>query len=300
MNKPEDKKTEFIKKLLSELTEEGRNQIDEYMVGLTAESAEGQRKQYNFVLASDFVEEAKILRTNWGKMQGLPCGYRAIDKLTLGLVGGEMIIIGGSTSQGKTALAVNMTARIVASGKTALFVTLEMTKAQLTSRMLFVSDSFEDNAVRLALQEEDELDWKSIDGLIGNAVKELGAEIVVIDHLHYFTRELDKVAEDLGRITKEIKKNAQRHNIPIILISHVRKTENGKRATIDDLRGSSYIAQDADIVLMVGRDKEFPNQIAVTCEKNRNRGIADYEPVVLDWHQTKITERDAWWKAAHE
>src|SRR5947208_57303 len=83
-------------------------------------------QQYRFVLASDFIEEAKILRANWGKMQGLSSGYKAIDKLTLGLVPGELVVIGGATSEGKTALAVNMTARIIASGKTALFVTLEM------------------------------------------------------------------------------------------------------------------------------------------------------------------------------
>jgi replicative DNA helicase len=293
-------KVELIKKLVGEIAPEDLALVDEFIVGLTTAQAEAQRKNYQFVLASDYIEEAKILRANWGKMQGLSCGYTSLDKLMLGLVPGELVVIGGETSQGKTALAVNMTARVIASGKTALFVTLEMTKAQLTSRMLFVSDTFEDHAAQLAYQHADELNWQSIDGLVGNAVKELGVELVVIDHLHYFTRELEKVAEDLGRITKELKKNAQRHNIPVILISHVRRTAKGERATIDDLRGSSYIAQDADIVLMVSRNKEYPDQIAVTCEKNRNRGIADYEPVVLDWQQTKITEQgdDQWWKAA--
>lgn len=283
-------KVDLIKKLLGELSPEDRALIDQYLVGMTTAEAEALRKYYNFVLASDYIEKAKILRANWGKMQGLSCGYKSLDALTLGLVPGELIVIGGATSEGKTALAVNMTSRIVRSGKTVLFVTLEMTKEQLTSRMLFVSNNFEDVAAQLAYQKEDELNWQSIDGLIGNAVKELGVELVVIDHLHYFTRELEQVAEDLGRITKEIKKNAQRHEIPVILISHVRKTQKGERATIDDLRGSSYIAQDADIVLMVGRDKEFPNKIGVSCEKNRNRGISNTEPVVLNWYQTRISD----------
>ena len=146
-------------------------------------------------------------------------------------------------------------------------------------------------AALTAFQKNDELDWKHIDGLIERAVKELGVELVVIDHLHYFTRELQNVAEDLGRITKEIKKNAIRHNIPVMLISHVRKSQDGKQTTMEDLRGSSYIAQDADIVLMVGRD--FDNdKLIVTIEKNRNRGF-DYKnnSVDLDFDSTKITEK---------
>ena len=55
-------------------------------------------------------------------------------------------------------------------------------------------------------QKNDELNWKSVDGLIRKAVQEAKVSLVIIDHLHYFTRELDNVAEDLGRITKEFKK----------------------------------------------------------------------------------------------
>ena len=94
------------------------------------------------------------------------------------------------------------------------------------------------------------------------------------DERNYFTRELKNAAEDLGNITKELKKNAIRHNIPIILISHTRKAPDSHttKTGINDLRGSSYIAQDADIVLMVERNmKDFPEDIIVTLGKNRNR-----------------------------
>jgi replicative DNA helicase len=149
-----------------------------------------------------------------------------------------------------------------------------------------------------AFQHKDELNWQDIDGLIGKAVKDFGVELVVIDHLHYFTRELERIAEDLGRITKQFKQNAKAYDLPIMLISHVRKTENGKKATIDDLRSSSYIAQDADIVLMVEQgDPE--NLTQITMEKNRNRGVDRREEnnvMVVKNVETKMVEqrRQSW------
>lgn len=283
-------KLELLTKQIQELRPEDRATLDSSLLGMIGQDAEAQRSQYEFVLASDYLEEARELRLNWGRMQGISSGYKSIDQLTLGFVPGEITVVAGPTSNGKTALAVNMTARMIQQGMTVLFVTLEMTRPQLTSRMMYAVDDFEDFAAQLAFQKVDELNWRSIDGLIASAVRQLDIQIVVIDHLHYFSRELDRLAEDIGRITKELKKNAMRHKIPIILISHVRKTGKGEMATMEDLRGSSYIAQDADIVLMVNRKTQYPNQIAIVCEKNRNRGIAGDGATGLHWYKTKITE----------
>jgi replicative DNA helicase len=198
-----------------------------------------------------------------------------IDHQTLGLVGGEMTIIAGKTSMGKTSLAMNIANNVAKQGHTVLFVTLEMTHAELTSRFMFLNggetDEYYKVSAHIFYQKNDELNWKDIDGLIENAKKQIGAELVVIDHLHYFSREIEHVTQDIGRIAKEVKKNAIRHEVPIILISHVRKVEKGKDATSEDLKDSAAIAQDADIVQMVGRAKDNGNML-VKIEKNRNRG----------------------------
>jgi replicative DNA helicase len=236
----------------------------------------GKENKYQVASMLDYIDEAQERYDNWGKMQGLSTGFPSIDKLTLGLVGGELIIVAGQTSRGKTLLSMNIANNIAKTGKTVLFVTLEMTHAELTSRYMFVnggagSESFGGVAANTLFQANDELDWKDIDGLIKNAKEELNVDLVVIDHLHYFTRELANVAEDLGRITKEFKKNAIRYNIPIILISHVRKMAKDEQLSGESLRGSSLIAQDADIVLLVDRDPET-NAMGVMVDKNRNRG----------------------------
>lgn len=263
-------KVDYIKELISGLKPEERATIDDFLVGKVTADAEKNSAQYDFDLASDYIEDARSLVNSWGKMQGLSSYFPSIDKLTKGFVAGEVIVVGGATSNGKTTLAVNIASRLAANFNRVLFVTLEMTKPQLTSRLMIAHDGFEDMAACLSYQRADEMDWKSVDGLIEKAKRELSVDLVVIDHLHYFTRELQNAAEDLGRITKEFKKNAQRHGLPVILISHTRKGEGND---INDLRGSSYIAQDADIVLMVSRNPEEPEYLKVSCQKNRNRGI---------------------------
>lgn len=236
----------------------------------------GKQNKYQVASMLDYIEEAQDRYDNWGKMQGLSTGFPSIDKQTLGLVGGELIIVAGQTSRGKTLLSMNIANNVAKTGKTVLFITLEMTHAELTSRYMFVngganSPQFGEVAANTLFQANDELDWKDIDGLIQNAKEELNVDLVIIDHLHYFTRELQNVAEDLGRITKEFKKNAIRYNIPIILISHVRKMQKDEQLSGESLRGSSLIAQDADIVLLVDRDPET-NAMGVMIDKNRNRG----------------------------
>lgn len=236
----------------------------------------GIQNKYQVTSMLDYVEASKERYKLWGKMQGIPTGFPSIDKLTLGMVGGELIIIAGPTSRGKTLLSMNIANNVAKIGGRILFVTLEMTHEELTSRYMFTNGGWETEdfslvAANTIFQQNDELDWQDIDGLIKNAKEQLDVDLVIIDHLHYFTRELQNVAEDLGRITKEFKKNAIRYNIPVILISHIRKLAKDEELSGDSLRGSSLIAQDADIVLMVNRDPET-NAMGILIDKNRNRG----------------------------
>lgn len=271
-----------------------------------ANNIDGGNK-YQVTSMLDHIEEAESRFANWGKLQGMSTGFPSIDELTLGLVGGELIIIAGLTSRGKTTLAMNITNNIAKTGKTVLFVTLEMTHAELTSRYMYINGGsgtrdFEEVACNTLFQANDELGWKDVDGLIENARDQLGVDIVIIDHLHYFSRGENNVSEVLGMVTKEFKKNAIRHNIPVILISHVRKLGENEKLSGESLRGSSLIAQDADIVLLVDRDPET-NAMGVMIDKNRNRGkLSDrtknwegkdereINTVYLEFNETKLKD----------
>lgn len=283
---------DFLKLKIDKLNEKKRNELIDYLLGVIKDKHDARAKDFRLESLDQYTDAAKEIAANWGKFQGLSSGYPSLDRLTKGFVSGELTVVAAKTSVGKTALAVNIANNLALNGTPVLFVTLEMTKPQLASRFMYLNggdtEDYAQVASMISLQKTNELDWRSIDGLIGNYCNNFTNGFVVIDHLHYFTRELEKVSEDLGRLTMEFKKNAAEHNVPILLISHVRKG-NGD-ITMEDLRGSSYIAQDADIVLLCGRSDDG-TKLGIRVEKNRNRGFDfnDNETELL-YDKTKISE----------
>lgn len=253
--------------------------IDNRLFGETGEDP----KKIELVAVGEVIDDAKEYTENWGKMVGLSSGLKAIDYNLRGLAPGQLVVIAGETAHGKTALGVNIAVNVALQGVAVLFVTLEITHAEFTARVMKIVDD-EEKVLRLPLlmQKADELDWRDVDHLM-EAAKEEGVGLVIIDHLHFFTREVDRVAEDLGRITKQFKKNARAHNLPVILISHVRKKDNIKKPELsnDALRGSSYIAQDADAVMFVHKISD--DKVMVKTTKNRRGYHFDNDTVELDF-----------------
>lgn len=235
----------------------------------------GEKKKKLIELKSitDYEEAAQERFATWGEMQGMSSGYEIIDNMTKGLVGGELIVIGARTSVGKTQLSTNIAYRVAREGSPVLFVTLEMTKVELTSRIMKIADPMPVTNLPIYYQSAGELDWRDVDQLMGNAIKS-GVKLVIIDHLHYFSRSTENAAQEIGRVTKQFKKNAVEHNVPVILVSHVRKmVGKQKKPTSEDLRDSSFVAQDADIVIMLHKELNNTERVEAFLEKNRNRGI---------------------------
>jgi len=276
---PADYKQKQIKRLqegISELDEDAKDKMLDFLLGMMEDENEKRREEIEILPLSNFTEEAEQIARDWGKITGIKTGYREIDSLTKGFDPGNLIILAGRTSQYKTMLSLNMARKIALQGIPVLFVTLENTKAEIAGRLLKMCESkeeYERISPNIAVQVKDELNWRSVDPLIENFVKMFTNGVVFIDHLHYFSRDTDRTAEALGAVTKEFKKNAIRHRLPIILISHVRKdlTKKNSLPSIDDIRGSSLPAQDADIVLMVGAGNN--NNVIVEIQKNRNKGF---------------------------
>lgn len=228
---------------------------------------------------SDFIEAAKKLYANRGKVQGLSTGIKKVDEMTQGMLGGELILIGGQSHHGKTQLATNIIYNVAKLGKRVTFVTLEMTKPQITERFLQIAgEGNEDSVGELPIdfQEAMHLDYRDISFLTGKA-KKMGSELVVIDHLHYFVRDAENQSNEIGSIVKNFSEFSKVHNIPVILISHVTKLPWNKRPDLNDFRDSSFIGQDADIALMVWADMREKagddNEVELLLRKNRPRGM---------------------------
>lgn len=288
-----EKKT--IQRLFGSLSEEDKQTLWLELSEVMESYGEKEQQKIDLAHISEYQEDIEERARNYGKVIGLKSGYSSLDDLTLGLVDGELVVIGGKTSGGKSLLSANLAVNIAKQGHAILFVTLEMTKPEIGSRMLKIAGG-DIGALPILFQKQDELGYKDIDMLIENAVANK-CKIVFIDHLHYFARSMEHQSEELGKITKELKKNAMRHNVPIVLMSHVRKG-NGRGDTEldnDALRGSSYISQDADIVLFVGKhpdpDVNGNPVFGVKITKNRNRGIRDKDGFMFAFNDLRLTEK---------
>lgn len=224
----------------------------------------------------DFVEDAKKLYANRGKVQGLSTGIKKVDEMTQGMLGGELILIGGQSHHGKTQLATNIIYNVAKQDKRVTFVTLEMTKPQITERFMQVAGTQEIGDLPIDYQEAMNLDYRDISYLVGKAKKQ-GSELVVIDHLHYFVRDAENQSNEIGSIVKNFSEFSKIHDIPVILISHVTKLPWNKRPDLNDFRDSSFIGQDADIAIMVWADmrEKAPDadRVEILLRKNRPRGM---------------------------
>lgn len=238
----------------------------------------GRKKRSARVAIQDYFEEAKEIRKHGGKVQGLSTGFKGTDELTLGLTGGELIIVSGPTSSGKTQLTTHWAYYNAKKGNKVLFVTMEMTKPQMTERFMAVAGNELEDLEHgiIEYQKEDELASVDINYLVADAVKD-GAKMVIIDHLQYFSDDADdNEARQLGRVVKNFKLAAVKYNVPVILIVHITKLKEGKKPTGNDLRGSSLIGQHSDQIILVYRDNR-PGasgiEVEVTNWKNRLRGL---------------------------
>lgn len=227
------------------------------------------------VPVADTVEEAKTRLLEGDQINGLSTGYEDLDLMTRGMAPGEMIVLFGDTSHGKSQLSQNITLNVALEGHKVLFVGLEMTNTENTLRFLqMLGDANELMKLPIIYPKSSTVTYQDIDGLVKKG-KEEGAELVVIDHLHMLTRNIENMANELSLICHEIKRVARSYEVPIILISHINRTGADKGVPkLSHLKGSGSIEQDADMAIAVFRDIDKNSQtLSVVLRKNRNRGM---------------------------
>ena len=219
---------------------------------------------------------------------GITSGFYDLDSLTQGFQKSDLIIIAGRPSMGKTALALNITLNAIQTSKLPiLFFSLEMSKEQIIYRLLAMETNIDQIRLRSGKLLQD--DWVKLTKIIkilsklplfindtcDLSIQNIRSEIktilfeqnqiglIIIDYLQLMQNlniKNDNRVQELSKITRSLKIIAREFNVPIIALSQLsRNVENriDKRPILSDLRESGSIEQDADMVLMLYRNKYY-------------------------------------------
>lgn len=232
------------------------------------------------------IAHIEFLFKNKGKLTGIETGFQDLDRITHGLQKGDMIVVAGRPSMGKTTLAMNLAQAAFLSGEMVLVFSLEMPKQQLMNRLMcslggipqdrmkrgnMVDEDWAKLTAAASKMKEhganlyiDERSFVTSEQLLSRArriAKKCGRKIglVVIDYMQLL-RDKGEGVERMTRISGNIKATAKELGCPVIALSQLsRKCEErgNKRPINSDLRESGAIEQDADVILMVYRDKVY-------------------------------------------
>ena len=246
------------------------------------------------------IDDMEMYLKNKGKLIGVPTGFSGLDKTFGGLKGGQLIVLAARPSVGKSALASNIIVNAAGSGGVALF-SLEMSGRELVTRMICSEARVSLQNVRggmlcrwdqspltranstisslpIHIDETPSITLNALRGKARRMVSKQGVGFIVIDYLQLM-RSPSKKADlsrhlEVAEITGGLKELAKELNIPILALAQLnRDIEKRKdmKPLLSDLRESGSIEQDADIVMLMHRDKEKPEEpTLVYIAKHRN------------------------------
>ena len=262
------------------------------------------------------IDRLDVLSHSDEEITGVSTGFTKMDEMTAGLQRGDLIVIAGRPSMGKTTLAVNIAenAAIGHGIPTAIF-SMEMSAEQLTFRMIGSIGRVNQGGLRRGKLSDE--DWSRIDSavsMMSNAPifiddgagltptdvrararrlkREHGLGLVVVDYLQLMqvTGTVENRATEISEISRSLKALAKELNVPVIALSQLNRSveqRTDKRPVMSDLRESGAIEQDADVIVFIYReevyDKETPRRgvADIIIGKQRNGPVGEFHLTFL-------------------
>ena len=311
--------------------------IYEQLLGLDSEirklTADLQLKEKDFSSAEllrSIIDDLWKKVCQPGRLSGTPSGFISLDSYTDGFQKSELIIIAGRPSVGKTAFGLNIALNVLKKSRLpVIFFSLEMSAQQLMYRLLSMETRLDQMKFKTGLLNHE--DWKKIDlvmrilgkipihlydtphlsssdvrRILKNFSKtypQIG--LIIIDYLqlmHEPSSNNINRSQEISIITRELKNIAREFTVPIIALSQLSRTIDGRidpTPMLSDLRDSGSIEQDADLVLMLYRNKQKSVQnltpgstiIDLSIAKQRNGPIGNTR-LLFNKYLTKFEDYD--------
>lgn len=207
----------------------------------------------------------------------------SLDKMLKGFRGGQLIVLSASTGQGKTSFAQTLTENFTKDGTKCCWFPFEVPIEEMNEKFSVPPLFFVPRRMK-----ENRLEW--LEDRVIESVAKYNCGAVFIDHLHYLL-DMRKMAEAkslsllVGMMMRRLKRIAVEYNIIIFLIAHMKMVQADKLPEIEDLRDSSFVGQESDIVLFLKRKKEgqdYTNKATLKIAKNRRTGTLGLVKLVYE------------------
>ena len=272
---------------------EVKQMLDEAESKIFAIAEEGARGSQGFMeiqpLLTQVVERIDELynRDSTSEVTGVPTGMIDLDRMTSGLQPGDLVIVAGRPSMGKTAFSVNIGENVaIDTGLPVAIFSMEMGGAQLAMRMLGSVGRLDQHRLRTGRLNDE--DWPRLTHAIQKMNEaqiyidetpalssiELRARsrrlarqcgrlgLIIVDYLQLMSANSpgENRATEISEISRNLKGLAKELNCPVIALSQLNRSleqRPNKRPVMSDLRESGAIEQDADVILFIYRDEVY-------------------------------------------
>ncbi len=282
--------TEIVGRAYS-ANEEAADLLDEAEQAMFSVSDE--RTRQGFVKASDLIaptiKKIEKLYEEKKPVTGVATGYTDLDHMTSGFQPGDLVIIAGRPSMGKTSLAMNMATNVAIRGRQAVGIfSLEMSTEQLLMRILCSEARVSSHRLRtgylrdkewpLLIASADELSRAPIyiDETPAINVLEMRAKarrlktegnlgMLVVDYMQLMrgVGRQDNRQQEISEISRGLKSLAKELKVPVVALSQLSRAVESRsdhRPMLSDLRESGAIEQDADVVMFVYREEHYKRE----------------------------------------
>ncbi len=260
---------------------------------------------------NEVIHKFEMLQSDPESFQGIPTGFKRLDKMTHGLQPGALIVLAARPGMGKTSLAMNLVEHAALNaGKVCAVFSLEMPRQEIIQRLLC---AYANVSMAKALSGQLEAkEWKKL-MLAGDQLKKSkiyiddssrvtpseilskcrrlrstagSVDMIMIDYIQLMSSGDSKLAgtdnrtQEVASITRDLKIMAKELAVPVIALSQLRRIQS-KEPTLSDLRESGAIEQDADIVMFINR----PEAIATAEELASGKIVKGAAELILAKHR---------------
>lgn len=238
---------------------------------------------------NDALFEIEAIGSRGGTMTGVPTGFADLDALTNGLHPGQMIVVAARPALGKSTMALDLArAASIKHGLASVIFSLEMSRTEITMRLLAAEARISLQAMRTGQMKED--DWTRlarrmsevahapmfIDDSPNMSMMEIRAKcrrlkqqhdlrLVIIDYLQLMTspKRVENRQQEVSELSRSLKLLAKELNVPVIAVAQLNRgpeQRTDKRPLLSDLRESGSIEQDADVVILLHREDAYERE----------------------------------------